>query len=63
MKDLNPTTRRFPRTSLEAFHTFDCVEGPYKDEKTARAHEVAEHILMLVCTFGMGFVTCYLMYT
>ena len=63
MKDLNSTTRRYPRTSLQAFHTFDTVYGPYKDENTPRAWIQAQHVLLLVCTYGLGFVTCYLMYT
>lgn len=63
MHDLNRTTRVYPRTSLQAFHTFDTIYGPYRDKNTPRAWVIAEHVLLLVCTYGLGFVTCYLMLT
>lgn len=59
MQDLNPTTRKYPRTTREAFHRADFLEGPYN----AKPDTDPDFWVMLACAFAAGFMVCYLSFT
>lgn len=57
LKDLNPTTRCYPRTERDAFHAQESIEGPFTPEQ----HRVdADFWVGVTLAFAAGFLVAIL---
>lgn len=60
LKDLNPTTRMYPRRLDEAFQdNVQRAEWFYPPERNARARDIALGLLGIVMWIGIGFLLLY----
>lgn len=57
LKDLNPTTRCYPRTERDAFYSWDTIEGPFVPEQQKSD---ADFWVAITLAFAAGFLVAIL---